>query len=131
MRFSITPCEQDKPSLKFSAELKEHKALHQSKGTCCRSMQQLPESKMHLFDLKEYFSSFNIDECFSNNYQKNMLVAFYSKKLNAVVIKHFKSESFMVVNAGSFAWRSDRVAMHVIMLIMRHLETPSNSSAIT
>lgn len=56
-------------------------------------------------ELKESFFSFNVDECFSNNYQKifSMLVAYYSEKLNAVVIKHFKSESFTVVNARSLS----------------------------
>ena len=51
--------------------------------------------------LRNTHFSINVDECMSNNYEKvfSVLVSFFSEEQISVVVQHYKSKSFTVVNA--------------------------------
>ena len=51
--------------------------------------------------LRNVHFSINVDECMSNNYEKvfSVLVSFFSEEQISVVVQHYKSKSFTVVNA--------------------------------
>ena len=51
--------------------------------------------------LRNAHFSINVDECMSNNYEKvfSVLVSFFSEEQISVVVQHYKSKSFTVVNA--------------------------------
>lgn len=52
-------------------------------------------------ELKSSFFSFNVDECMSNAHQKifSIIVTYFSEELQRVVIHHYNSKPFIIVNA--------------------------------
>ena len=68
---------------------------------CDRSANHLNEKLLQDF-LKRKFS-FNVDEYMSNVREKffSILVSYYSDELKRVVVQHYKSASFTIVNANN------------------------------
>ena len=68
---------------------------------CDRSANHLNE-KLPQDLLKRKFS-FNVDECMSNAREKmfSILLSYYSNELKRVVVQHYKSASFTIVNANN------------------------------
>ena len=60
-------------------------------------------NKKLLQDLRKREFLFNVDECLSNAKGKtfSILVTYYSDELKRVVVQHFKSASFTIVNANN------------------------------
>ena len=56
-----------------------------------------------LQDFRKSKFSFNVDECTSNAREKffSILVSYYSSELKRVVMQHYKSASFTIVNANN------------------------------
>ena len=55
--------------------------------------------------LKKSYFSMNVDECMSNSYEKvfSILVSYFSEEYKSVVVQHYKSQSFSVVNAKNLS----------------------------
>ena len=68
---------------------------------CDRSANHLNEKLLQ--DLLKRKFSFNVDECMSNAREKffSILVSYYSDELKRVVVQHYKSASFTIVNANN------------------------------
>ena len=54
-------------------------------------------------DLKSSFFSLNVDECMSNAHEKifSMIVSYFSEELQRVVVHHYNSHPFVIVNAAN------------------------------
>ena len=55
--------------------------------------------------MRSSFFSMNVDECFSNNHKKifSILVSYFAEEKNEVVVQHYRSKEFDVVNAQNLS----------------------------
>ena len=101
--FTITP-----HLIRFAQELsKDHRTLQSLSMSRVTASYKLNEGLASFLtdsisdDLKQSYFSLNLDECFSNAHEKvfSIIVSYYSERMKRVVVQHYNTHKFTVVNA--------------------------------